>query len=103
MAGGCEAHKHSSMAQAAQHELEEEAQLVGGTWHCLLDAEAPADKYSTSPFQFYLVIDPEEERNPKPQDDEELLVVHRGVSGWVGYFLVCESTIYPPTYPLLLS
>jgi hypothetical protein len=111
-----------------------QAHLVGGTWHVLLDGEettAIADKYSTSPFRFFLVVvrvrsvssvphslvvchaslsahphintppnthnpklsphrqnpqrpkpqqDPELETDPKPHDDEELLVVHRSVS-----------------------
>lgn len=83
VAGGVEDHKHASSFEAAQHELEEEAHLVGGTWHCLLASEetkAPADKYSTCPFSFYLVVDPEMEHDPKPHDEDELLVVHRGVT-----------------------
>lgn len=88
VAGGCEDHKHKDHFEAARHELEEEerggihmdrsgrytpvnlttsraklktkqAELVGGTWHLLLESEettAVADKYSTAPFRFYLVV-----------------------------------------------
>lgn len=36
-----------------------QAHLVGGTWHTLLESEdttAVADKYSTAPFRFFLVV-----------------------------------------------
>lgn len=38
---------------------QKQAELVGGTWHLLLESEettAVADKYSTAPFRFYLVV-----------------------------------------------
>lgn len=82
VAGCFEAHKHSTTLEAAQFELEEEAQLVGGQWIPLLRSEettAPFDKYSDNRFSPYLVIDPTICQNPKPMDDEEYIVVERGV------------------------
>jgi hypothetical protein len=46
---------------AAQHELEEESRLRGGTWHRLTppDGPVPMDKYSSTALTVFLVIDPE--------------------------------------------
>ncbi|GAB5033773.1 nudix family protein [Nannochloropsis oceanica] len=93
VAGGCEDDKHEDPGHAAVLELEEEAHLVGGRWYSLLEEGgreggreggvqgAPADKYSSTFFNFYLVVDPEreEEGRVRGRDEEELLVVHRGV------------------------
>lgn len=86
MAGGCEDEKHEDPQHAAVLELEEEAHLKGGTWYNLMEGEGEegvaADKYSTCPFHFYLVVDPvrEVEKNARKRDEEELLVVHREVT-----------------------
>ena len=93
VAGGCEDDKHTDPGHAAVLELEEEAHLIGGKWYSLLEEGgreggregevrgAPADKYSSTFFNFYLVVDPEreEEARVRARDEEELLVVHRGV------------------------
>ena len=64
-------------------QLEEEAALLGGTWHPLCeDAETTvnADKYSSNEFYCWLVVDPEITSTPKPMDDEEFIEIKRGVS-----------------------
>ena len=55
-------------ANAARCELEEECHLTNGTWIPLLQNSMPADKYSLTQVQCYLVLDPEVESNPKPLD-----------------------------------
>lgn len=45
--------------QPSNWTIHTQAELVGGTWHLLLENEATtavADKYSTAPFRFYLVV-----------------------------------------------
>ena len=64
---------------AAKHELEEEAQLVGGTWIQLTD-DTIMDKYATTLVRVYLVIDAQKETNPKPLDDEEDIEVVPGIT-----------------------
>lgn len=64
-------------------QLEEEAHLLGGTWHALCDdAETTvnADKYSSNEFYCWLVVDPYVTPTPKPMDDEEFIEIERGVS-----------------------
>lgn len=64
-------------------QLEEEAHLLGGTWHTLCDdAETTvnADKYSSNEFYCWLVVDPEVTTTPKAMDDEEFIEIKRGVS-----------------------
>eukprot|EP00752_Nemacystus_decipiens_P003331 g3082.t1 len=83
VAGMYEKNKHDSPLQAAKHELEEEAHLLGGTWHTLCDdAETTvnADKYSSNEFFCWLVVDPEVTSTPKAMDDEEFIEIKRGVS-----------------------
>lgn len=55
-------------ANAARCELEEECHLTNGTWIPLLSHTMPADKYSLTQVQCYLVLDPDVESNPKPLD-----------------------------------
>lgn len=64
-------------------QLEEEAHLLGGTWHALCDdAETTinADKYSTNEFYCWLVVDPHVTPSPRALDDEEFIEIKRGIS-----------------------
>ena len=67
---------------AAQHELEEECHLAGGTWHRLTDEgiSVPMDKYVQTEITAFLVVDPVKVENPRPLDDEEEIEIVRGVS-----------------------
>lgn len=64
-------------------QLEEEAHLLGGTWHTLCEDDETtinADKYSSNEFYCWLVVDPYVTPTPKPMDDEEFIEIKRGVS-----------------------
>ncbi|CAB1099379.1 unnamed protein product [Ectocarpus sp. CCAP 1310/34] len=83
VAGMYEKNKHDSPLQAAKYELEEEAHLLGGTWHTLCEDDETtvnADKYSSNEFYCWLVVDPYVTPTPKPMDDEEFIEIRRGVS-----------------------
>eukprot|EP01031_Cornospumella_fuschlensis_P039746 gene39746-48390_t len=82
VAGMCENGKHSSILQAAQHELEEEAQLRTDNWYPLLNEGAimPFDKYSNNKFIPFLALDCEPVKSAKPLDDEEYITIHRNVT-----------------------
>jgi hypothetical protein len=64
---------------AAQHELEEECHLMGGTWHRLSEPLA-MDKYATTKISAYLVIDPKPHPDPKPLDEEEDIEIVSGAT-----------------------
>lgn len=64
---------------AAKFELEEEAQLVGGTWLKLTD-DTIMDKYATTVVRVYLVIDAQKAENPRPLDDEEDITIASGIT-----------------------
>jgi hypothetical protein len=49
---------------AAEHELEEECRMKGGTWYKVTNQDSAMDKYSSTKLAVYLVIDPE----PVPAD-----------------------------------
>lgn len=79
-AGLVEFDKHNSdIKMAAQHELEEECHLVGGTWMELCEPIA-MDKYTCVCITAYLVMDAVIEENPKPMDHEEDIEIIRNVS-----------------------
>jgi hypothetical protein len=83
VAGMYEFQKHSSPLQAAQFELEEEAQLTSDVWVPLLEATdsgMPFDKYSTNRFFPYLALDCTSVMNPRSMDDDELITVVKDVS-----------------------
>ncbi|RYG99480.1 NUDIX hydrolase [archaeon] len=82
VAGMCENEKHTSILQAAQHELEEEAHLRTDHWYSLLNEGAimPFDKYSNNRFIPYLALDCEPVKSAKPLDDEEYITIHRNVT-----------------------
>jgi ADP-ribose pyrophosphatase YjhB (NUDIX family) len=65
---------------AAQHELEEECHLTGGTWIPLSKNPSAMDKYATTTIVAYLVLDPEPAENPRPLDDEEDIEIVPGVT-----------------------
>ena len=68
---------------AAQHELEEECRLQGGTWIRLTHTNIAMDKYSTTGLHVYLVLDPHpiDVQKAKPRDvTEEGMTVHAGIT-----------------------
>ncbi|KAI2514115.1 hypothetical protein MHU86_8 [Fragilaria crotonensis] len=72
--------KHDSDARiAAEHELEEELHLSGGTWHSL-ESPMAMDKYATTMIHPYLVIDAQHVTNPRPLDNEEDIEILSNVS-----------------------
>jgi 8-oxo-dGTP pyrophosphatase MutT (NUDIX family) len=86
-AGCIEPHKHTSVLMAAEQELEEEAQLraVDGKEYVSLldDSESqflPMDKYTDNGIHPYLVLDAQLVDNPRAQDEEENITVHRNMS-----------------------
>ena len=75
-----ESKKHASPLEAAQFELEEEAQLQTKTWIPLLADTIPLDKYSTNLFFPYLALDCTPVAHPKPADEEEYIRIEKNVS-----------------------
>lgn len=74
--GGYDPKKHGSTLHAAKSELSEEAQLTGGTWHCLLPAAHPGvleAKWCRNRFTPFLCVDPVHDEAPGAQDAEEHL------------------------------
>lgn len=80
VAGAYESKKHASPLEAAQFELEEEAQLQTKTWIPLLADTIPLDKYSTNLFFPYLALDCTPVAHPKPADEEEYIRIEKNVS-----------------------
>ena len=80
-AGIVEDSKHNGNPMlAAQHELEEECHLKGGTWYVLTPAPLAMDKYTTTKIRAFLVLDAHHVPDPRPQDHEEDIEIIRGVS-----------------------
>jgi hypothetical protein len=80
-AGIVEDDKHSGNVElAAQHELEEECHLAGGSWHLLTPKPLAMDKYSTTTIRAFLVIDASHVPDPRPQDHEEDIEIIQNVS-----------------------
>jgi hypothetical protein len=80
-AGLIENDKHDADPQtAAEHEMEEEIHLAGGTWYSLTKIPLAMDKYATTRIYAYLVIDPEPVTDPRPRDDEEEIQILSNVS-----------------------
>ncbi len=84
---GCfESDKHVSALQCATFELEEEVQMKVSTPKNVIplldheDMTVPVDKYSDNRFNPYLILDAEQVKDPRPMDDEEFIVVQRGLS-----------------------
>ena len=72
LAAGLIEEKHGEdPSVAAQHELEEECHLTGGTWIPLSKAPSAMDKYALTSVAAYLVLDAQPATNPKPLDEEE--------------------------------
>jgi len=91
VAGIFEPEKHKSPQECAQFELEEEAQLTGGTWLPLIAASDVAEgngvgevglsKYFEQRFWPFLVLDAEGPvTSPRPLDHDEYIEIMRGVS-----------------------
>jgi 8-oxo-dGTP pyrophosphatase MutT (NUDIX family) len=81
LAAGIIEDKHDADPRtAAEHELEEEVHLSGGTWHSLLESPLAMDKYATTRVHAYLVIDAQRVANPRPLDDEEEIEILTNVS-----------------------
>jgi 8-oxo-dGTP pyrophosphatase MutT (NUDIX family) len=80
-AGIVEDDKHNGNVElAAQHELEEECHLAGGSWHLLTPKPLAMDKYSTTTIRAFLVIDASHVPDPRPQDHEEDIEIIQNVS-----------------------
>lgn len=80
-AGIVEDDKHNGNVElAAQHELEEECHLAGGSWHLLTPEPLAMDKYSTITVRAFLVMDASHVPDPQPQDHEEDIEIIRNVS-----------------------
>jgi len=81
LAAGLVEEKHGSdIFMAARYELEEEAHLTGGTWIPLSKQPSAMDKYAFTGVDAFLVLDPVESENPRPQDDEEDIQIIDGVT-----------------------
>ncbi|CAO3631885.1 unnamed protein product [Mucor hiemalis] len=82
VAGSFDRRKHTSILEAAQHELSEEARLKDGRWINLLPTDHSPDgiselKWGKNRFIPYLCIDPVHDENPLERDAEEYMeVVH---------------------------
>lgn len=80
-AGIVEDDKHNGNVElAAQHELEEECHLAGGSWHLLTPKPLAMDKYATTTIRAFLVIDASHVPDPRPQDHEEDIEIIQNVS-----------------------
>jgi len=81
-AGIVEPGKHASNLQAAQYELNEEAQLESHMWLSVLDRSAPADKYSDNRFDIFLAMDcsPVGVQQQRNLDSAERIDIYPGVS-----------------------
>lgn len=80
-AGIVEDDKHNSdPILAAQHELEEECHLAGGTWYLLTPTPIAQDKYHLNTLRCFLVVDALHVPDPKPQDHEEDIEIVPNVS-----------------------
>lgn len=80
-AGIVEHDKHDGDAElAAQHELEEECHLSGGTWYLLTPQPLAMDKYATTKIRAFLVMDAKHVPDPRPQDHEEDIEIIRNVT-----------------------
>lgn len=78
-----ESKKHTSCLQAAQFELEEEAQLQSSQWIHLLNKEASTcsfDKYSDNVLYPYLALDCINVEKPRPMDEDEFIIMEKHVS-----------------------
>ncbi|KAI8149086.1 hypothetical protein BJV82DRAFT_574372 [Fennellomyces sp. T-0311] len=79
VAGSYDRRKHASPLESAQHELSEEARLKGGQWINLLPENQPNGiaelKWGVNRFVPYLCIDPEQDPEPLPRDNEEWMEV----------------------------
>ncbi|KAG2199430.1 hypothetical protein INT47_011542 [Mucor saturninus] len=80
VAGSYDKRKHSSVLQAAQHELSEEAHLKGGEWISLLPKDHSPDgiselKWGKNRFIPYLCLNPTLDENPLARDAEEYMQV----------------------------
>ena len=84
VAGMFETSKHSTPQECASMELEEEAHLRASSerWIPLLEngKTMSFEKYSDNTFSAFLVLDPEIVSNPKKLDDEEFIIIEKGIS-----------------------
>lgn len=74
--------EHDLVLTAAQHELEEECQMTGGTWILLTPPGQGIvmDKYSTTRLSVYLVLDatilPPEHAKPRDETEQGMHAIH---------------------------
>ena len=94
-AGGFDATRHASLADAAAAELAEEAHLVGGDW-APLQTGAAEGKWSANRFDSFLCVDPTADPAPPPRDAEERMDVVRVPVDDLGA-LVAAGQLLPPS------
>jgi hypothetical protein len=94
VAGIYEEKKHDSLLSCTRLELEEEAQLRSDHWVPLLDS----DKAVPFRSSLWTVL------NPRPLDDEEHIVIERGVEYKRIMELICNGSMNVPcAYVRLLA
>lgn len=72
-AGYYEPEKHKDIVDAARFELSEETCLKDGTWYNLLPKGYSELKWVTNKVVPFLVVDPNEDLDPKPMDAVECI------------------------------
>lgn len=75
--------KHTSVEDCVRCETEEEAHLRGGELIPLMDSEdlsLPGAKYTGQKFLPYIVKDAERVSDPRPMDDDELILPVHGIT-----------------------
>ncbi|KAI7903035.1 uncharacterized protein BX663DRAFT_509317 [Cokeromyces recurvatus] len=85
VAGSYDRRKHTSVLEAAQHELSEESYLKGGEWINLLPKDYTDDgiselKWGKNRFIPFLCLDPIQDDSPRERDPEECIEVIHHVS-----------------------
>lgn len=98
-AGQFDRRKHSSVQEAAECELSEEMALRGGTWIALNGSDLGVSevKWCTNTFVSFLVIDPEMDPDPKPQDAEEYMRPEYQVTIAKLNMLICQGQLMLPS------
>ncbi|KAI8976127.1 hypothetical protein BDB01DRAFT_367634 [Pilobolus umbonatus] len=83
VAGSYDRRKHSSVQEAAEHELSEEARLKGGHWISLLPPNQPQGiselKWGRNRFVPYLCLNPTIDNHPKLRDEEEYMEIEHNI------------------------
>ncbi|KAJ4457014.1 hypothetical protein PAPYR_7658 [Paratrimastix pyriformis] len=106
--GGFTPGKHSTLAEAAQFELSEEAHLCQGTWihlGCVGPRSPPTScgtlicegKWIANSFAPFLCLNPVRDRNPRAADAEERIEIVSGVPLDRLFALILAGELLPPS------